>query len=176
MAGSDPVPIRREKRMDNWPATFAELIDAAYNTRVKLQRGGPGSVIGTLNWIGKDFVGLETDNGDYVLYNKDAIHSVTTIPGPNNDDDSDGPDEPAAMNTTKDELPPDAGLAEVLGKLQWKYIVQVGHGPESVRGAIAGVQGEMVYVISDSKEMVHIPVDNITMVTLPGVKKNRNRR
>lgn len=164
-------------------SSFTELIKGSVGKTVRLQRHGPDMAVGVLRHVGDDFIVVEDDDGEVVLYPTGSIHAFGTMTAPEKAEETTRAvpmmQTPIAFPTPDEEEKVDistfATLSQVLNILP-KRLVKIGReGPGSIRGLVLDVGDDYLCIISDIKELIYLNLDAVKSLTLnPGNKSKRS--
>ena len=128
---------------------------------VRVNRGGPESVTGTLLASLNDVLVLKLPNGTIVYFNLEHVKSVTPLA---NNAGRNGQNRPPA-GAAHAMFPPWLTFRGVLESFRHRFVQINQGGPEKVEGILAGVGGGTVTLIS-GKEVIRIAIHHIRSVNL----------
>jgi len=141
------------------PATGGERRLPHEGMEVRINRGGPESVTGTLVASLNDVLVLKLPNGTLVYFNLEHVKSVTPLA---NNAGRNGQNRTGAAHPM---FPPWLIFREVLESFRHRFVQINQGGPEKVEGILAGVGGGAVTLIS-GKEVIRIAIHHIRSVNL----------
>lgn len=142
------------------PATGGESHLPHEGMEVRVNRGGPESVTGTLVASLNDVLVLKLPNGTLVYFNLEHVKSVTPLAS----NGKNGQNRPraGAMHAM---FPPWLTFRGVLESFRHRFVQINQGGPEKVEGILAGVGGGTVTLVS-GKEVIRIAIHHIRSVHL----------
>jgi len=124
---------------------------------VRVNRGGPESVTGTLVAVMNDVLAVKPPTGPVIYFNLEHVKSVTPLAN------ADRKRTRAGLASAV--FPPWLTFRQVLSMLSHRYVQINRGGPEKVEGVIAGVTDNTVTLVS-GKEVVRIAIHHIRTVNL----------
>ncbi|HEY8529332.1 MAG TPA: spore coat protein [Paenibacillaceae bacterium] len=122
---------------------------------VRVNRGGPESVTGTLVASLNDVLVLKLPNGTVVYFNLEHVKSVTPLVNQNR----------TRAGAVHALFPPWLTFRGVLESFGHRFVQINQGGPEKVEGILAGVTGNAVTLVS-GKEVIRIAIHHIRSVNL----------
>ncbi|WP_282936448.1 hypothetical protein [Paenibacillus sp. RC67] len=133
-------------------------------TQVKVNRGGPDSMAGTMVSSQNQFIVIRTTDG-MVYVNRSHIKSITQMSsGGNKSGRSLGTTNVIQANT----------INQLLQSLRHKFVQINRGGPEKIEGFIAEVTQDFVLVVVN-RELIRVPIFHIKTISVSANKSNGNK-
>lgn len=143
------------------PKNAQELLQSLKNERIRVNRGGPESRVGTLVDVKNDYFTLYTDEG-ITFYKKHHVKSLSKSSEETNDT-SQGNLPVVSQALQRISANTFSGL---LQNLQYSWVEINSNGPDSVKGMLIDSNDQFV-MLADKEDLLRVPVFHIKSLRLP---------
>ncbi|MGE5701462.1 MAG: hypothetical protein ACM32O_02950 [Clostridia bacterium] len=149
---NDPLPVmnRSEDFYDRYleAETMNDVLQSLKYSVVRIDRGGPESRVGRILGVGKNYFVMQTKEEGVIYYNTRHLKSISEYES--ND----------FQKVSYPEYIEGEDIAELLGKLQHKWVKINRGGPEAVEGVLTSSDGERLTVVSN-KVVYHVSISHM---------------
>lgn len=136
--------------------TFSEHLCGLRGCRVRLDRGGPNMVAGTLVGVYADYLTLKTDHGKLLHIPTYHLKSVTRDPAQCTAD--------GYARSCDDVCPQPKQFCQLVATLRGTLVQVNEGGPERVMGLVYDVAANHLQLITNLREMVSVPLGHVRSI------------
>lgn len=139
--------------------SFGDVLSLMKGSSIKVDRGGPNSIKGTLLGIADDYVSIQTEEYGVIHCQTHHIKSVSL-------------DNESSTNVEANYELPAADFSSLLSSFQHSW-VSINRGPESVEGVLADMTNNYVTIIHHEKvhRLTNYHIRNICLGSVHDMKK-----